>query len=753
MNNKIIYMGISLIITGYPSFSFAQNTQQPTKTDDKVVKFSRLKVSGAQKQTALVKALEKPGAFSAVGTENKLQSMDKIIRTMPGTYTQMDASQGAVSVNIRGLSGFGRVNMMVDGVTQSYYGISPSSYTHGQQPNNEFGALIDPNFIVKVEVEKGQLNGSNSINALAGSANFRTIGIDDVLLDHNLYGLRSKASWGDNGLGYNGMVAVAGKSQLNSEDGYIGGLIAVSGHNIPGSYKNGSGYNSEDFATDSTYKQKPQSQLTKLKFKPNDSHELEFSGRFFQNKLTRRKIDSEDYYLKYKYTPLNELIDFELLANHGKSKQQFEGDSLGWALREGKSENTADGINMFNTSRFSYGAVDYQWLAGSKLMKTKYQKEVSSVIDQDTLIYNPFSPSGTQDLISAYTQLEAKYDIYTATFDLNYTHYRLNGYKPACNETEKCFPQEEANLNLREGGFNPGLLLSAEVIPEFQPFVSYAHSMRAPNSQEVFYSQNGGQSMNPFLKGEKAQTWQIGFNSFRPDLVVEGDQFNLKALWFHTKIKDYITSKPYLLCRPRNDAEFEWCLMNDDVWDKEGPDIIQKSYIYTNDPRDVNLRGYELQANYDAGVFYSTVSYTKETGDQPNSIARMADFSAGDFTELPDYYLTLDTGVRLLDEKLKLGTMITWTGPSKRIGVESIVDNNGDALKDKYEKQPTVIDLYTDYEMNKNIKLMFTVNNITNENYSDALNRANSTAIMEERGKNNATARGRAYMLGGQVRF
>ncbi|MDP0699467.1 TonB-dependent receptor, partial [Klebsiella pneumoniae] len=94
-------------------------------------------------------------------------------------------------------------------------------------------------------------------------------------------------------------------------------------------------------------------------------------------------------------------------------------------------------------------------------------------------------------------------------------------------------------------------------------------------------------------------------------------------------------------------------------WDKEFTDFMQKSYIYMNDTREVNSRGYELQANYDAGVFYSTLSYTKETGDQPNSIASVADFSAGDFTELPDYYLTLDTGVRLLDEKLTLGSVIT----------------------------------------------------------------------------------------------
>lgn len=753
MNNKIIIMVAGTISAGFHGFALSENTQQTNKQKDDVVNFSQLKVSGAQKQTPLVKALEKPGAYSAVGTENKLQSMDKIIRSMPGTYTQMDASQGTINVNIRGLSGFGRVNMMVDGVTQSYYGISPSKFTHGMQPSNDFGSLIDPNFIVEVEVEKGQLNGSNSVNALAGSANFRTLSIDDVIFKDNLWGVRSKGSWGDNGLGYNGMVSVAGKTLLNEGDGYFGGLIAVSGHNIPGSYKNGDGFDTDEFATDPTFKQKPQSQLTKLKYKPNDSHEVEFSGRFLQNKLTSRKINSEDYYLKYKYTPINELIDVEVLASHGFNTQKFQGEPIGGALKDAESENKSDSINISNTSRFSYGDTDFKWQVGSKLMKTKYQKITKPVEDPNTITYNPFSPSGTQDIASLYTQFEAQYDIYTATFDLNYLNYRVQGYKPACDETEKCFPQEASTLNLRESGINPGVLVSAQIIPEFQPFVSYAHSMRAPNSQEAFFSQNGGQSMNPFLKGEKSKTWQIGFNSFKPDLVVEGDQFNLKALWFHTQIKDYITSKAFNLCRSNPQDEFDWCLINDDVWDKENPHFYQRADIYVNDPRDVNLRGYELQANYDAGVFYSMVSYTKESGKQPVSINSTSVFSAGDFTQLPEYYVTLDSGVRLFDEKLTLGSAITWTGPSKRISPIPDGDMNGDAMTEKYEKQPTIVDLYADYEINKHFKLMMAINNLTNENYTDVLNRANSGAVMEERGRNNETGRGRSYMIGGQVRF
>lgn len=126
-------------------------------------------------------------------------------------------------------------------------------------------------------------------------------------------------------------------------------------------------------------------------------------------------------------------------------------------------------------------------------------------------------------------------------------------------------------------------------------------------------------------------------------------------------------------------------------------------------------------------------------------------FSAGDISELPEYYLSLDSGIRLLDKRLKLGTLITITGPSKRITPSGERNESGDIMTEQYEQQPTIIDLYAKYTINRQIKLMFNVNNITNRSYSDALNRANSSAKISE--KDQHTARGRTYMLGAAVRF
>ena len=80
------------------------------------------------------------------------QTIDQVIRSIPGAFTQQDKGSGVVSVNIRGENGLGRVNTMVDGVTQTFYSTSMDSGQSGG--SSQFGAAIDPNFIAGVDVNK-----------------------------------------------------------------------------------------------------------------------------------------------------------------------------------------------------------------------------------------------------------------------------------------------------------------------------------------------------------------------------------------------------------------------------------------------------------------------------------------------------------------------------------------------------------------------------------------------------------------------
>ncbi|HHR3264745.1 TPA: TonB-dependent receptor plug domain-containing protein, partial [Klebsiella aerogenes] len=187
----------------------------------------------------------RPGAYSSRTLNKNLQSLDASLRSMAGTYTQIDPLQGTISVNIRGMNGLGRVNTMVDGVTQTFFGMAPANYHGGA--NTAAGVPLDPNFLAEVDITRGNSAGSQGVNALAGSANLRTIGIDDVLKPGHQVGLLSRFSVGDNGLGRTGMVTVAGKTDTFDNGGGLGALLGISGTRTYATYKNGGGRSSEEF--------------------------------------------------------------------------------------------------------------------------------------------------------------------------------------------------------------------------------------------------------------------------------------------------------------------------------------------------------------------------------------------------------------------------------------------------------------------------------------------------------------------------
>ncbi|MGX5089000.1 TonB-dependent receptor domain-containing protein [Enterobacter sp. UPMP2052] len=682
----------------------------------------------------------RPGAYSSRTLNENLQSLDASLRSMAGTYTQIDALQGAVNVNIRGMSGLGRVNTMVDGVTQTYYGMAPTTYHFGQ--NNGAGVLIDPNFLAGVDVTRGSSAGSQGVNALAGSSNMRTLGIDDVIKAGRQTGVLSRFSVGDNGLGRTGMVTVAGKADPFDNGGLVGALVGISGSRTYATFDNGGGRSSSEFiGEDVKYmRQEPRSQLYKLNFDPNPYHHIEFAGRNYQNVFTRRDITSDDYYLRYNFAPLTELIDFNLLASTSRAKQDYKPESL-YNFNNASTENKSNALDMSNTSRFRYADIDVAFLFGGKLMDTEYTRRFEQDNDTDR---NAFVPSGKQKISSLYTGLTLNKSIYQLDLNLNYTRSKVSGIKPACDANEKCFPQGEATIDLDDKALNPSATLSAQVTPWLQPFVGWSRSSRAPNVQEVFFANEAGASMNPFLKPEKADTWQAGVNIVKEGLLTERDSFHMKALAYESRIKDYINSESFFLCYDGSRCK-----------DIDNSASGFNANIYINTPSPVTSRGYEIEAGYDVGYAYVNVTWSKQQTDQPTSIASTSySFAYDDMSDLPDYYATLDLGARFFDEKLVVGSLFKFTGKSKRLSTEGISIDSNTVPKESMPNIPTIVDLYSSYQVTDNVLLRLGVQNVTNRDYSEALNRMNQSLDNAVEGASlNTTARGRTWIAGGEIRF
>ncbi|MDN2702294.1 TonB-dependent receptor [Janthinobacterium sp. SUN100] len=752
MHIKTMTQAVGICMALLAQQAWAQQAQDSGK-----VEFSPLNVSG-ETVPAERQALEKPGAVSARGADTRLQPVDQIVRSMPGTFTQIDPAQGAVSVNIRGLSGLGRVNMMVDGVSQNYYGSAPSSVSHGGVPSSQFGALIDPNFIIGVDVSRGNVVGGDGVNALAGSANFRTIGVDDVVFAGEKTGARTKMWTGNNGVGRSAMLAVAMKNPA-FDGGSVGFMAATSGSVIGNNYKNAKGVNSEEFGFgyNRYYKQKPKSQLLKLDLKLSDFHALELSARDYRSTFTRRDIHSDDYYVKYHYTPFSELIDLNVVASSSRGNQKYMPEALTNFINT-NAANRADAVDINNTSSFRLAGGDALVTIGGKLMRNKYSKHVESLVDdpdnpdanQQSIENNTFGPEGVQKINSLYAGLQYNRGIVQVNAGLNYTHFDLTGHKPACDLRVQCFPQGASNIALKEHGINPSLLVSAQVTPWFQPFASAERTMRGPNPQEVFFSNDGGASMNPFLKGERASTYQLGFNSSLHGLLSKNDALNFKALYFKSKIDGYITSQSFLVCDSGRKCNIAEVIAKD--W-QNVDEYVTNMYIYINSATPVYSRGWELEAQYHLGPAYARLSYTRETTRQPTSIAS-AWFGAADISELPSVYYNLDVGTRLLDNKLEVGAILKHTGSNRRLSPDNDADEaTGEVLKADNPKIPAVIDLYASYQVSKNLFLRLSVQNAMNKDFSEALNRLNSMPSQSQENTPLSTARGRTYVAGLEYRF
>lgn len=688
-----------------------------------------------------VESYTRPGAYSSRTLNKNLQSLDASLRSMAGTYTQIDPLQGTVSVNIRGMNGLGRVNTMVDGVTQTFFGMAPANYHGGA--NTAAGVPLDPNFLAEVDVTRGNSAGSQGVNALAGSANMRTLGVDDVLIAGRQIGVLSRFKVGDNGLGRTGMVAVAGKTDPFANGGGLGAMVGISGTRTYATYKNGGGRSSKDFiGEDNKYlRQEPHSEIYKLNFNPDEFNKIELSGRNYSNTFTRRDITSDDYAVRYNYAPLNELIDINLLASTSRGNQSYKPESL-YNFNRSSTTNKSNAVDLNNTSRFTLAEDLYaEFQVGGKVMDTRYSRRFVQSTETDR---NAFAPAGKQKISALYTGLTLNKDIYQLDLNLNYTRSQVEGHKPACADNEKCFPQGATTLRLDDKAFNPSATLSAQVTPWLQPFVSWSHSSRAPNVQEVFFANEGGASMNPFLKPEKAETWEAGFNVNKKGLLLEQDSFHLKALAYHTRIKDYITSESFMLCYSGqlcHDLENSFGGFNANV------------YVNTTSP--VTTKGYEIEAGYDVGFAYANLAWSKQQTDQPTSIASTVySFAYSDMSDLPESYATLDIGGRLFDQKVTLGSLVKFTGKSKRLSTEGISSDTNSVPKEKMPNIPTVIDLYSSWQMTDNVLLRFSVQNVTNRDYAEALNRMNQSLDYAQEGASvNTTARGRTYVFGGEIQF
>lgn len=252
--------GVSVLVL-YPFNMFAQDAASTAFVLDPIV------ISDDQ--------VEPDTSVSAEAIQTRYSSnAQNALNTMPGVSTRQSSSQPGIEVNIRGMSGFGRVNAMIDGVPQSF------KNTAGHESSGGSLLYIQPEFLSGIDVERGTVSGAAGAGTLTGSADFRTLTLDDILLDGQTEGGMTRLKFGDNGYNASGLVSYGKRfDTLWGGDGHVDVLLGYA-RSDEGDYATG-----DDGALSSSRSSvnTPVGKLAKIEIAPNAAHKLSFGVRTYEN--------------------------------------------------------------------------------------------------------------------------------------------------------------------------------------------------------------------------------------------------------------------------------------------------------------------------------------------------------------------------------------------------------------------------------------------------------------------------------------
>ena len=326
---------------------------QPQEEQPPVEQTAEQKERAAQEATYNV-----PAGVSVVGRSEietfGSTNMDDVLRALPGTSTRSSPNNPGVAVNIRGFEGSGRVNMMIDGVRQNFRftGHEAQGFTY-----------VDPALLAGIDIQRGAVSTVGGAGALAGTANFRTLDVSDIIKPGQSAGAITSVTWGTNNQGWSEMAA----------GGVTNGGVGIAGaisKREPGNYENGDGiivpYTEEDL----------RSGLVKAEFQLNEEQKLKFGAVIYDNAFLSnsyfQNLRTETFTLNYTYNPIStDLVHLKVNAYQTNTRMHylFDFDPLNgaplfpadrcrrrWARPRAASSTTTERASTFRTYRCSRSA-------------------------------------------------------------------------------------------------------------------------------------------------------------------------------------------------------------------------------------------------------------------------------------------------------------------------------------------------------------------------------------------------------------
>lgn len=570
-----------------------------------------------------------------------------------GVYTAVSQRDPGLSVNIRGVQDYGRVNMNIDGMRQNF------SVNGHQQRNGVM--FIDPELISSVEIDKGTSAGMGGAGVLGGIASFNTVDAREFLGEGKEFGGRVRAGHGigelGNGTYFNGSALFAFGNELGDV------LLGVSERHF-GDYRAGTNdkdnlgtqinlrqfyptawenwLNSEVGEMDSVTRSRlfklglnlPADQRLQLSYMEYDTDSKDAwvyrnsDGRsIYYRRNGKSDVIARNTALDYSYNPDDDLIDFKAKLYYVSTRQDR------WNAASTASQNSGNwypdytdsyrtdtwGLQLQNTSRFYLGdAHQFAVTYGSEAFRDTFSPETTRTPSTNETAY-PYikgaTPEGERTMASLFGQVLYDYDGWlTVDAGLRYDRYRLegdtgftvwtlpDGQFTASNNVERSLVFD---VDREEGRFSPTLGVAIKPgLDWLQLYTRWGKGWRPPAVTEAFMSgrpHGGGGSEqvypNPFLEAERSHNWEVGFNVFKESLLRDGDRLGIKVAYFDTRIDN-----------------FSFMDINVSVPGRTVGGTGLGRSAYQNNLEETRFRGVEYNLDYDAGDYYGRLSYTHMIG-------------------------------------------------------------------------------------------------------------------------------------------
>lgn len=645
-------------------------------------------------------------------------NVQNALATIPGVLTRQSPNQPGIEVNIRGMSGYGRVNSMIDGVPQNFRNIA------GHEASGGNLLYVHPELLAGVDVTRGAVPGAKGSGTLTGAANFRTLIIDDVLKDGEQRGVLARLKFGNNGSNMSGMLSFGQRF-----DGLWGGggrvdLLLGYAYTDNGNYRTGAGEDLPDGVHGRASTNSPKGAIAKIDIVPNDQHKLSFGLRTydnaFQNSSYSWDVRNKTWTADYVYTPGSDWVNLKLSAYYNDTKLLYPDGSGGYVGRNTQEETY--GVSLVNRADVP--------LAAGPTLGIEYGLSWNRD-DFQTHSMRGGNHPGKLDKASAFADAELDFGRLTLSGGLRYDYWRINGYRPPYSagvadcpaDGPACGDTWESN----DGGrWLPRVGAAYQVTPEVTLRASYAHTFRPPTTHEAFFSLvpfgdgvGTGMTNNLDLKPELSRTVELGANFERENLWRQGDQARLTVSLFQSRIKNFIVN---------------------DFVSIPGDSFARAQWV--NRDGTTTMRGIEVEGGYDAGNFYVNLGLAlSDTDDQP--LGDGAGAGNGEASALPKRTATLDVGTRLLDEKLTLGAQIRYVGKTGQVAYDWSNYPSGSYWS---ETDPyTLVDLYGSYALTDEAQAYFSVENVFDKAYGYP---GGSFG-----GYQAQTGRGRTFIAGVSMRF